>query len=239
MTSGEADGERAGVIDVLWGERARATRGRKATLTLEAIARTGIAIADADGLAAATMQRVGAALGVTKMALYRHVPDKDALVALMLDTALGEPPRLDDVPGGWRPRLEHWARRLADRFTQHPWASEATLGTRVMGPNELGWLEQALAALAGTGLEGGEMLDVAATLVWHVRSSAQQAAASASDNPEEALSSTIAAVLRGREGRFPAVAAALAAAHASQDQALDFGLSRILDGVALLIGSRA
>ena len=77
------------------------------------------------------------------------------------------------------------------------------------------------------------MLDVAATLVGHVRSLAQQTAAMPAAM-EGALDDAIAALVEGREDRFPALSAAVRAARASdqQDQALDFGLARILDGVA-------
>jgi AcrR family transcriptional regulator len=204
---------------------------------LDVIAQTGIQIADSHGLAAVTMQKIATTLGVTKMALYRHVPGKAELLALMTDAALGEPPPLDSIPGGWRPRLDAWARRLFDRFSRHPWALETTIGARALGPNELGWLEQAAGELTPTGLDGGEILDVAVTLVGHVRMLPAQGAAMISNTPEQDL----VAVLRGREDRFPALSAAVdsAAAHGSQGQALDFGLSRILDGVELLIAARA
>ena len=50
-----------------------------------------------------------------------------------------------------------------------------------------------------------------------------------------------ACLLHGRQERYPALTAAFgsAAGHGSQDKALDFGLARILDGVGLLIASRA
>src|SRR5262249_42525468 len=145
--------------------------------------------------------------------------------------------RLADVPGGWRPRLQSWARQLYELFRQHPWALHVTVGVRAMGPNELGWLEEAVAALAGTGLDGSQALDVAVTLVGHARPSAEHGAATAGDSPGRAMDEALAALLRGREDRFPAVAAALssAARHGSQDQALDFGFDLILDGVELLI----
>ena len=101
-------------------------------------------------------------------------------------------------------------------------------------------MEAAVATLAGTGLDGGEMLDVAATLAGHVRAIAQQRSARADGRPEQAMQAAVATLLRGREERFPALKAALdsAAEHGSQDKALDFGLARILDGVGLLIASR-
>ena len=163
------------------------------------------------------------------------------LVALMTDAALGEPVRFDSVAGGWRLRLHDWATGMFDRFWQHPWALETTVGARPMGPNEISWLEQAVAALSGTGLDGGEILDGAVTLVGHVRTIAQQGAAIAGESPERAVDSAIGALLRGREERFPALAAALDSArrNGSHDQALDFGLNRILDGVELLITTRS
>ena len=223
-------------IALLWGQRAAPKRGPKPTLSLDAIAAAGIGIADADGLAAVTMQRVAEQLGVTKMALYRYVPGKVELVALMIDLGLGEPPQLGGITGGWRPKLDTWARRMFDRFWAHPWALEVTVGARAIGPNELGWLEQATAALTGTGLAGAEILDAAVTLVGHVRMVAQQGAAMA-DGPERTMDDAIGALLTAREDRFPALAAALADP-AGKDQALDFGLQCILDGVERLIDRR-
>ena len=158
----DAAAAQAGAIALLWDQPVSARRGPKPALNLEAIAAGGIGIADADGLAAVTMQRVAAALGVTKMALYRYVPGKAEMVALMIDLAIGEAPRFGGAAGEWRLRLDQWARQMFSRFYRHPWALEATVGPRAIGPNELGWMEEAVVALAGTGLDGGEMLDVAA-----------------------------------------------------------------------------
>lgn len=224
-------------ITLLWGRRTAPKRGPKPTLSLDTIAAVGIEIADADGLAAVTMQRVAERLGVTKMALYRYVPGKTELVALMVELALGEPPPLTAVADDWRPKLDTWARQMFDRFWAHPWALEATVGARAIGPNELGWLEQATAALTGTGLAGSEMLDVAVTIIGHVRTIAQQAAPAPADAPEQAMGNTMGALLTGREHRFPALVAALADP-AGKDQALGFGLQCILDGVESLINRR-
>lgn len=235
----EMTGAYAAAMALLWDRQAGPRPGPKPTLTLAAIARAGIDIAGADGLTAVTMQRVAEALGVTKMALYRYVPGKAELVALMVDIGMGQPPRPRSDADGWRLRLDEWARAMFRLFRQHPWALDVTVGARAIGPNELGWIEQAVAALAGTGLDGGEMLDVAATLAGHVRTIAQQRRA-ASDGPGQGMEAALASVVRAREERFPALRAALdsAAVHGSQGEALDFGLNRILDGVGLLIARR-
>lgn len=238
--SRDASGDQASAMALLWEQARQPKRGPRPALTLGAIARAGIEVADADGLQAVTMQRVAEALGFTKMALYRYLPGRVELVALMTDAAIGEAPRLDTVPGGWRPKLDFWARQMFSRFWEHPWVLETTVGARAIGPNELSWIEQAVASLTSTCLDGGEVLDVAATLAGHVRSIAAQVAAIGYGTPEQTMSAALAVLLRDRQDRFPALAAALdsATAAGAQDQALDFGLQRILDGVELLITTR-
>ncbi|WP_245238497.1 TetR/AcrR family transcriptional regulator C-terminal domain-containing protein [Streptomyces sp. MZ04] len=111
-----------------------------------------------------------------------------------------------------------------------------------MGPCEPAWIEQALAALDDTGLTGAERMDAVVLLSGHVREIAQQArAAGPAGDPEAQLSATLGELMREHGERYPAVAAAPASAaqHGGQDQALEFGLQRILDGLGLLIDRRA
>src|ERR1700742_2125383 len=79
-------------LDLLWGTPARPRRGPKPSLTRERIVTAAIALADAEGLASLSMQHLAERLGCAKMALYRYVPGKAELVALMLDAGLGDPP---------------------------------------------------------------------------------------------------------------------------------------------------
>ncbi|KUL35436.1 TetR family transcriptional regulator [Streptomyces sp. NRRL F-4489] len=240
-------GEQAAVVRLLWGTRAKPARGPRPTLDLDRIARAGIELADAEGLAEVSMQRVAAQLGVTKMALYRYVPGKAELVALMVDAAIGPCPEGEGRRGDWREQLEEWARGLADVFGRHPWVLEVTVGPRVMGPGELSWMERAVAALDGTGLTGAERMDAAVLLVSHVRGITQQARAAsgaeggAEGNAEEQLGAVLGELMREHGARFPALSQALASVAASggQDQAWEFGLHRILDGLAALIDERA
>ncbi|WP_306324969.1 TetR/AcrR family transcriptional regulator [Streptomyces venezuelae] len=236
------DGEHAEVVRLLWGPHPKPSRGPKPTLDLDRIARAAIEIADADGLADVSMQGVAARLGVTKMALYRYVPGKAELVALMVDAAIGPYPAAQARGGGWREQLEDWARELFRVFRQHPWALDATVGPRIMGPGELSWMERAVSALDGTGLDGAERMDAAVLLVGHARGIAQQTrAVGPAGNPEAQLGAVLDDLMRTHGARFPALAEALASAARSdgQDQAWDFGLQRILDGLAALIERRA
>ncbi|GAA3085170.1 MULTISPECIES: TetR/AcrR family transcriptional regulator [Streptomyces] len=235
-------GKHAEVVRLLWGPHPKPARGPRPTLDLDRIARAGIEIADSEGLADVSMQRVAAQLGVTKMALYRYVPGKAELVALMVDTAIGPYPAAKAPRGGWREQLEEWARQLLTVFRQHSWALDATVGPRIMGPGELSWLERAVSALDGTGLSGAERMDAAVLLVGHVRGISQQArAAGPAGNPEAQLGAILGDLMQSHGERFPALTAAFASAAQSdgQDQAWDFGLQRILDGLATFIDQRA
>jgi hypothetical protein len=160
----------------------------------------------------------------------------------MLDTALGDPPNLAEVPGGWRPKLRAWAMRMWEVTRRRPWTLELAVGARVFGPNELRWLEAGLAALAGTGLTGTERLDTMALLSGHVRSLVQQHAASgtATDTTEQDLAALLGGILAEHGDSYPEVRAAFAetSTTSAQDNALDFGLARILDGLADLITQR-
>lgn len=237
------DDERSATVRLLWGPHPKPSRGPKPALSLERITAAGVGIADAEGLGAVSMQRVAGELDFTKMSLYRYVPGKAELVALMVEAAVGEPPHPAGVggSGGWRERLDTWTRRLSTRFLRHPWLVEATIGARTMGPHELAWMEQVLTALDGTGLTGPERMDTAVVLTGHVRNLAQQAhAAGSAAGPEAQLLVPLGELMWEHGDRYPALAAVLrtTAESGGEDEALEFGLRCILDGLEALIARR-
>ena len=77
----------------------------------------------------------------------------------------------------------------------------------------------------------------------HVRSLAQQSTApgAETDTPEKALNALMTGILTDNSERCPEAAAAFASARSSsgQDDALEFGLARIFDGLAALVAERA
>jgi AcrR family transcriptional regulator len=224
-------------VRLLWGPPAKPTRGPKPALSLTRIAAAGVEVADAEGLGAVSMQKVAALLDFTKMSLYRYVPGKAELIALMVESAVDEPPTA--VEGThWQDQLTAWAHHLAVSFTRHPWLLDATVGPRVPGPKELAWLERVVAALDGHGLTGAERMDAAVLLAGHVRGIAEQArAVGPNGSPEAELLAALGTVVHRHADRYPALAAAMAEPD-GHDQALDFGLERILDGLAALISRR-
>ncbi|WP_225725174.1 MULTISPECIES: TetR/AcrR family transcriptional regulator [unclassified Nocardia] len=237
--------------ELLWGIQQRPKRGPKPALTLDGIVAEAIAIADAEGLANLSMQRLAERLGFTKMSLYRYVPGKEQLIALMFDTGMGAPPDMtaaqrDSAEEPWRAGLRTWAETMFERYLAHPWTIRLTTGVRPIGPNEMGWLEAALTALDGTGLRGSERLDTVVLLNGHVRSLAEQVGAAGHQQAEQDVVEQLALMMTAAGDRFPAVAAAFAdepASTASADDpgrnnALNFGIDRILDGLGVLIAAR-
>ncbi|HEY9368036.1 TetR/AcrR family transcriptional regulator [Streptomyces sp.] len=237
---GKARDLRAGAA-LLWGEQDQPTRGPKPSLTPRRIAAAAVALADAEGLEAASMSKVGAEFGVSAMALYRYVPGKTELVELMVEAVLEDVPDLTAAGDGWRDQLKEWARRSLDVYRAHPWLLAATAMRRqLVGPNQLGWLDAALAALEPAGLTGPERHQIFLLVIGHVRNLAQQALDADEDHDREWAALT-GEILDRHADRYPAVSRALADgafAPSTVDQ-LDFGLDRVLDGVDALIGDRA
>ncbi|WP_174567732.1 TetR/AcrR family transcriptional regulator [Nocardia altamirensis] len=240
-------------VQLLWGTQPRPKRGPKPALSLAGIVAEAIAIADAEGLTNLSMQRLAERLGFTKMSLYRYVPGKEQLTALMLDAAMGTPPdttavQQDSSEEGWRSGLRLWAETIFAQYMAHPWAIELTTGRRPFGPNELGWTESALVALADTGLTGSERLDTIVLLNGHAHSLAQQLHSLGGEQPALEFAEQFTEMMTEAGDRFPAVRAAFAEeAAAAQapppsggpNDALNFGIDRVLDGLGVLIARRA
>lgn len=109
-------------------------------------------LADRRGLGALSMRRLGAALGVEAMSLYKHVPHKAALLDLLVERVLAG---VSPAPPGasWEERLRHVSRELRRVACAHPHVFPL-LATRIPAtPTALAPLEALLAALADAGLD--------------------------------------------------------------------------------------
>ncbi|GAB2461623.1 TetR/AcrR family transcriptional regulator [Xylanimonas ulmi] len=225
-------------MDVLWGRKAPRGRGPRPQLTVEQIVGAAVEIADADGLATVTMQRLADRFGFTAMSLYRYVPGRPELVTLMIDAAMGAAPA-GDRPEEWRLALHAWAIDLHTVFRRHPWLASATLQARPLGPHELSWIERAVATLRGTGLTGPEQVDAALVIVGHLRTAVQAEAGIAADDGAR-LAAGLHETLREHATDFPALAEAAAdgAFGPHDNDGFAFGLRCILDGLAATIAAR-
>ncbi|WP_161962418.1 TetR/AcrR family transcriptional regulator [Nocardioides speluncae] len=221
-------------LELLWGQRRASSRGPQATLNVEKIALAAIKVADADGIDAVSMQRVAESLDFTKMSLYRHVAGKAELLAVMVEHAVGEPPDLRQVKGGWRPRVERWAASLSSTWDAHPWLPGVTAGSRVMGPREMAWSEEAVAALADTSLSAAERMDVVTLLSGHLRSTLTANVVGTQPWHEHGHIDLV----REHRERFPSLYELGADRTRTPRQTRDFGLHCVLDGIENAISQR-
>ncbi|RMI45611.1 TetR/AcrR family transcriptional regulator [Streptomyces triticirhizae] len=147
------------LLDLLWRTQSPGTRGPRGSLSLDQVVGEAVRIADEEGIAAVSMRRIAQKLGVTTMTLYRYVPSKDDLLDLMFSMATSVPDT-SDWPDDWRGVLRNWARGTRQLLLDRPWMLDIPIGAPPMGPNNLAWMEVALAALDRTALNEGDMIGV-------------------------------------------------------------------------------
>lgn len=234
-------------IELLWGDRPRPTRGPKANLTLDRIVEAAIAVADRDGVAALSMRRVAAELGVGTMSLYRHVPGKAELLALMLDRVSDPAEGIARSAGaGWRDVVEAAARDSYRLYLRHPWLLQVNWTRPVIGPNTLAGMEIFVRGLEGLGLTDQELISLIIMVDGYVTGIARQRIQHAAlpdetgVTDEEFWSHHSAILVKAMvSGDYPAMAALSEDAFSlGWDETFEFGLQRLLDGTAALIGSR-
>jgi AcrR family transcriptional regulator len=85
------------------------------------ISKAALEIADEQGLAAVTMRSVARRVGLTPMALYGHIGDKEGLLDSMLGQLLSEI-SLPDEAGTWQERLTILANEARTLAKGHPGA---------------------------------------------------------------------------------------------------------------------
>lgn len=217
-------------------------------LTRDRIVRTAVRIADAEGMAALSMRRIATELGVATMTLYRHVPGKDDLVLFMIDQALAAQPFPAVRPTGWRARLEAAARLQWTLFRRHRWLAAAMSVTRPqLAPHALAHTEWVLSALEELGLEPAAMIYVHVMLFSYVRGVATSMEAEAEAERDTGMTSdewmaTQDAALNALVGAGPYPTARRVLRDADIDLDLDtlfeFGLARMLDGLAARLNPR-
>ena len=253
MTSSRTNaGDPARTIALLW-RRTRpgreAARGPRPGLDIDTIVETAVTLADGEGLDSVTMRRVAAAVGTAPMTLYTYVPGKAELLDLMLDDLYGRMRREPTAALAWRDRVRGVAGENRTLFERHPWASFVATTRPALGPGAVAKYDHELAAFDGLGLDDVTMDAALAWTLAFVLGWARTASDAAAARRESALEEEqwwaaagpiLSEVLD--PAAFPLavrVGAAAGAAHSAAweaGHAYDFGLARVLDGLAGLIG---
>ena len=219
---------------------------RKPRFSREQIARTALALADAEGLEALSMRRVAEELGAGTMTLYYYVRTKEDLLTLVDDALMGEiADACDPLPREWRAAVTKLAAATRATCLRHDWALRSVTGLRV-GPNGLRHIEQSLQAVAGIDLPLGRKLEILSVVDDYVfghcvRFSEARRHPQLDRKTAHALSAAMKRYLA--EGDYPQLRAMIgdddpvdafmkSAGFLTQDYHFEIGLDALLDGLA-------
>jgi AcrR family transcriptional regulator len=119
-------------------------------IDLDAILDAALSVADREGLAAVSMRRIGAELGVAAMSLYHHVANKEALLSLMADEAIGDLPELD-LRAPWEGEISRFFLALRDLYLRHPAVARVMVDRPLNGPYIVARGERAIEVLLAAG----------------------------------------------------------------------------------------
>ena len=119
-------------------------------LTRKRILRAALKLADANGIEALSMRKLGQNLGCEAMSLYNHVANKDDLLDGILDLVLAEtePPT---TPGEWDDAIRKSAISVHDALRRHPWSCTLLMTARHMRPARLRYMDLLLGRLREAG----------------------------------------------------------------------------------------
>lgn len=141
----------------------RARRGEP--LSQQEILEAALRLIDEEGLEALTVRRLGAALGVDPMALYRHFENKEALLDGVTELLWDEVERTAHDGPNWKDQLRSIARSLRNLAHAHPNAYSLVMTREVMPEAALSLSEAKLKALKAAGFEEDLAAKAVRTLV--------------------------------------------------------------------------
>ena len=202
-------------------------------LTRQRVLQAALALADEGGVEAVSMRRLGQALGVEAMSLYKHVTDKEAILDGIADLVMDEvevpSPDLD-----WRASIRRSAISAHESLRRHPWAGVVLESRLNPGPARLRYLDAVVGVLRGAGFDTATVARAFMALDSHTYGFTMQELAlpfdadSAADVAEEMAARVFA-------DAYPNLAA-MAELAMSGAQLLDFefGLDLLLDGLERL-----
>jgi AcrR family transcriptional regulator len=118
------------------------------------IIEAAIELARKEGIEALTIRRVASEVGASRMALYRHVPDKEALLDLVAnEIAAKHAIPAEALHGAWDERLRHLARGMRRELRAYPGFVDRMMTRVNAGPGGLRLAETIADILAAAGLD--------------------------------------------------------------------------------------
>ena len=124
-------------------------------LTRERVIKAAVELVDVEGLDALTMRRLGAALGVEAMSLYKHVANKDDLINGLVEFVIGQI-EIDPESTDWKEAMRQRAITARRVLVEHSWAVGLMESRALEGSVATGYIEATLSALLSSGLSTEE-----------------------------------------------------------------------------------
>ena len=136
---------------------------RRRPLSRDRVLRAAVRLADEGGIDAVSMRRLGQALRVEAMSLYKHVAGKDDILDGMADLITVD----FDVPSDdldWRAAIRRSATSAHEVLLLHPWAGALIESRAGAGPARLRYLNSVIGVLSAAGFPMPTVLRAIMTL---------------------------------------------------------------------------
>lgn len=204
-------------------------------LTREQIVRTALKLVDRDGLKALSMRRLGVELGVDPMAVYYHIPNKQALLDAIVEAVMaGIDLSVDHPADPPVERVLRAAHAYRDAMLAHVNALPIVLAHGPATPAALRPVELLIGILREAGLPPDEALAGMNTIAAAVRGVVGMMASGPAQRPSPEQLEEMA---RGfPPGEFPYLREAMTYIGDSLGRGFDFGIRALARG--LLAGAR-
>jgi TetR/AcrR family tetracycline transcriptional repressor len=215
-------------------------RSAKADLSKDAIVERALTVMDADGPDAVTIRRIAQEFGVTPMALYWHVANKDELLAAMGDALLAEV-ELPPASGPWHVQLRGVVETLIRALCRHPAAAELVFPRVLVTDSGLALTEFTLTLLEDAGFSREQAAGVARLGLQTAMMLVGQRPGAESQAAVEERDALLAAKRAHVQGlpvdRYPHVQAAADALTDCEDEAAyyGFGVDLYIEGVQAIL----
>lgn len=119
-------------------------------LSKERVLLAAVRLADEEGIASLSMRNLGQALGVEAMSLYKHVANKDSLLAGIVDIVAAEIER-PAISSDWRSSMRRRAVSAHEVLLRHPWATMLIVSRANVGPAMLSYVDATICCLKEAG----------------------------------------------------------------------------------------
>ncbi|MFN2494465.1 MAG: TetR/AcrR family transcriptional regulator [Pseudonocardiaceae bacterium] len=203
-------------------------------LTRERVLRAAIDLADEGGIESLTMRKLGEAVGVEAMSLYKHFANKEDLLDGMIDVVFSE----IELPSGednWKTAMRQRAISARKVMSRHPWATGLMDSRTTPGPATLRHHDAVIGTLRGAGFSIELAAHAFSALDSYIYGFALQERSLPFDTVEETAQVAQAIMAQFSAGEYPHLTE-MAVEHVLQPgydygNEFEFGLDLILDGL--------